>query len=320
MKCPRCQASRKYRDGMNCPCGYRFALDPKQDGCTDGKFLRMVHQASMGGTSYFTLNQLHTACCRKHHVSPKIPLVGAALGIGAGMIFLLIPGLRTFLFGAALFVLVCLGMATICVFRSGPTRQRLEGWLDKYEAMHGPLERLLRTPQLDTPPPEWPEPDIYDYGVERLIVVQHDLLVDLLVFNDVHASQRALVISGRGYPEYLLDRVVRELEENEQLPVFFLHDATQEGAAWVREMQESESLPWHHHPKVDLGMAPQDMEKVKRLAPLHPERVNYALPVDALPWGMLAAGLGLAVEQQASLGALLATAETRGEASTSSFG
>ena len=41
------------------------------------------------------------------------------------------------------------------------------------------LQKMLTTAQLGTPPPDWPEPDIYDYGVERILIVEHDILVDL---------------------------------------------------------------------------------------------------------------------------------------------
>ena len=62
----------------------------------------------------------------------------------------------------------------------------------KWVGVQGPIEKMIETPRLGTPPPEFEEPDLYDYGVERILVVQHDLLVDLFVLNGLHAEQRML--------------------------------------------------------------------------------------------------------------------------------
>ena len=62
---------------------------------------------------------------------------------------------------------------------------QLASWQAKY-----PLEKLLEGRKLEAPPPDWKEEDVYDYGAERVLVVDDDALVDFFVLNDFHAQQR----------------------------------------------------------------------------------------------------------------------------------
>lgn len=69
-------------------------------------------------------------------------------------------------------------------------------WIRTWKAAGKPLAKLLEAPALHAPPAPYREGDIYDYGVERIVIVEHDLLVDLLVMNNQHAEQRALLASS----------------------------------------------------------------------------------------------------------------------------
>ena len=320
MKCPECRVNHKYRAGMRCRCGYDFALDPKSDACTDGKFLAVVNSASSNDTYFFTTNQLYTAFCRKQVRNPWPRfLVGFAF-IGFGL-----AAAHSAEQVAPLVIFGVIGLAFVFSAMNMPlvgsvSRSDLERLLNKYQAKKGPLEKLLVEPTLHKPPPDWPEPDIYEYGVERIVVVQHDLLVDLLVKNDLHSAQRALVISGAGYPDYLIPQAVKALEQNPDLPVYFLHDATTVGQNWFDVISNSDKLPWRDHPLIDMGLYPEDMRRIKRLRPLKPETEDFALAADVLPMAMLSLGIAVALDEQLSLGELLADERERDAGASSSFG
>ena len=310
MKCPECKANHPYKSGMKCRCGYRFSLDPKKDFYTDGKLLGDVAKASQQDTQYFTENQLYTAFCMRPPTWSWI-----AWSIACTIIVVVVTAIKES-WAAAMVAVGVVGLLSVLVVflrgrRRPPSRDRFKKLLDKYENGHGQLPKMLRTLQLGTPPPEWSEPDIYDYGVERLLVVQHEVLVDLLVKNNFHGENRALVLTGGGYPSYLVQPACKALTDDPDLPVFFLHDADPTGQQWATFMiSEPKVMPWADHTKIDLGLHPVDVAKIKRLQSLRPDIQDFQLPVDALPYGMLALGLQNALEQKTTLTELLAMRET----------
>lgn len=195
---------------------------------TDGKFLALIRRVSLNGTQYYTLNQLYAQYCRSLYKGPRNPII-LSVGLAASAIIgydLIGEGLGIALGVAAL---VSLSVAVFRLLRPPPKLARLQSYIDTWVARSHSLDQLLRQPTLHTPPPEWDEADIYDYGVERLLLVEHDLLVDLFVLNGFHAQQRTLVLSLSGYPTYLLPMAKRCLHDNPQLPVYLLHDATSRG-------------------------------------------------------------------------------------------
>ena len=319
MKCPKCGTNHRYRDGMKCNCHYQFALDPKSDQMTDGKLLALVRGASSNGTYYFTPHQLYTTYCSRHRDVGRLPVI-AMVGVVATVAVLMVPPeIKLVCVSILLFALVAIVIAAF-VPSSVPPRSTLEKAVQKYEGIKGPISKLVRSHRLADPPPEWDEPDIYDYGVERVLVVQRDILVDLLVLNGFHKAQRTLIISGGGYPTYLTPMAVQVLEQNSEMPVFFLHDATREGLAWFEQISKSKKLPWQDHAKVDLGIYPDDIRRIKKLRKLRPELSNYGLEIDVLPYAMLVVGLEVAIEERQSLGYLLALRDAEKEHAPSSFG
>ena len=167
-------------------------------------------------------------------------------------------------------------------------------------------KKLLLQPSLYTPPPQWEESDIYDYGVERLLLVEHDLLVDLLVQNGFHAQERTLVLSENGYPSYLLPVARRFLEENSQLPVYFLHDATEHGAQMAARLAPEEVLPLAGHPILDLGLFPEDVKRMHGQRAMQPRRTRFAIPVDYLLFPTLGVWMAHAMVANLAFGDLLA--------------
>ena len=318
MKCPQCSRNHRLgKYGMKCGCNYHFCFNPKAQGTlglTDGKFLGWVRAASQNDTTYFTRNQLYAVYCRRLRKSPVTSLVigGVLLILAAGIYFTISPqrpgsdqaaqaGIA-FFFGVAGIIIIGFGQY---IARQAIPRQDFDFVLGRWLGHGRKLDRLLEQPSLHEPPPEWNELDIYDYGVERLLIVEHDLLVDLFVKNGVHAEQRMLVISESGYPDYLMEVARRLLDEQPDLPVFLLHDATAHGTAMQERLLSSGMLPVESHPLVYLGMRPLDFRKLKRTKQFDRANSNRHLPVDALLLPFMAMGLGVAMTEQMAFSAII---------------
>lgn len=307
MKCPTCGHNQKVKYGLACGgCGYRFVFNPKEPatrGLTDGKFDACIRAASQNETLYFTRNQLQAAYCRRMSGSPLKQ-------IGCGIVALVFAAvLATTEVWPVVIIsgLVGLGFvaAGIQASRRKITPRHFDMLLDRWLSGGRTIDRLLEEPALHDPPPQWSEPDIYDYGVERLLIVERDILVDLFVMNGVHAEQRMLVVSETGYPDYLMPVARRLLEEQPDLPVFLLHDATVHGVAMAERMRVSDVLPLEGRTVTDLGMFPTDFQMLNRTKRFDPDNTHRALPVDAMMLPFMTMGLGAAMTEGMTLGAMI---------------
>lgn len=307
MKCPECGFHQKVKDGLTCgSCDYRFTFNPKESatfGLTDGKFSACIKAASQNETAYFTRNQLYAVLCRRMSGSPLAK-------IGCGIVALTIAAA---FYGLTLWPFAIIAtLAAILSFMAGfvaatekVTPTQFNELLDQWLAQGKSIERLIEEPALHSPPPEWPEPDIYDYGVERLLIVERDVLVDLFVKNGLHAEQRMLVISENGYPDYLLPVARRLLAEQADLPVLLLHDATTHGTAMNERVLSDGMLPLQGHPVTDLGMFPADFQRLKRTKAFDRDNTDRGLPVDAMLMPFMTMGLGAAIAGGMTLGAMI---------------
>ena len=174
-------------------------------------------------------------------------------------------------------------------------------------------------PSLHRPPPEFQEGDLYDYGVERIIIVERRILVDLLVKNGFHVDQKALVFSMDGYPTYIAEKAKKLLAESPDLPVYLLHDATEKGMRMYKKIR----LP-DHHPVIDLGVFPEQIKNLSVLKPLRLKNQEYQVPLDALPYaalsGLSAAAIAANVPFDEVLTSWKQEGNSVGDSSVSSYG
>ena len=263
MKCPECGHNHlRGKNGMVCrKCRRSFILDPKKwqsggTGITDGKFLAILRRATADGTRSVTGNELFTQA-RQHLQARAASVAVLAVVVGAGLATAIIGLVHLSLVGlvGGFFALVA-GVA-LCVQRSGISRRNWNRVVETWKARE-PIPLLLEKPGLHSPPPEWTEPDMYEYGAERLVLCERDILVDWLVRNGVHLKERALILSESGYPDYLLGPARRLLEDNPRLPVYLLHDATKSGRDMEARVRRSPEFAVADHPLTDLGLFEDD--------------------------------------------------------------
>ena len=328
MKCPECQSKQKYSQGMKCvSCGYRFVLNPKTyRSLSDNKLMALVNHVSGNGVYYYTYHQLLGYFLRRQFAERvKGTAILAAVCLGMASILWVWEALFCAVFPAVIFVLCVFSLLRWLPGKKPDValREKLDKALGDWKSAGRKLDKMITKPTLREPPPDWPDSDIYDYGVERVLVVEHDLLVDLFVLNGFHAFHNALVIAESGYPDYLLPRLRDLLQERPDLPVYLLHDATPDGVAMETRVRAATDLPFGEHPIVDLGLMPTDVKVIQSLR--WTKRSSFytrGLPVDLMVYATLAAIAGDAIDMGQPLRevALAAMASGGGSDSSGSYG
>jgi hypothetical protein len=286
MKCPNCKINHPYKSGLICRCGYEFALDPKREGYADARILALVRQASGDGAHYYTKNQLATAASSKQGATIPMIITGIVLISVALVLFVFYRDVS--MIGFFLMVAGCVLLAKGIANRSFD-KQKFLAAISKYESKKGALPKLLRpVDALKAPPPEWNEDDLYDYGVESILIVDRNIVVDQLVLNGHHAANRMLVVSEEGYPSYIVPHVKRILAEQPTIPVRVLHGVSRLGETMAERVKRSEKFCLQNHDILDLGLS---CDQLARLPELQRHAVNGEVPIDHLPWARLSAGL-----------------------------
>lgn len=304
MRCPKCGHNQQRKNGMSCSnCHYRFVIDPKETkyrSLTDGKFIAAINKASANGTRYFTENQLYAVICKQSARSSKIIRI---------VIFVIICGISLFFlpFKISLVFILALGFIFFFVFHAGSfykplSKENFQPLIRKWQAGALKSDKLLGKPSFINAPSAYPEKDIFDYGVESVLIVDKDLLVDLLVKNDWHAENRTLVVSINRYPGYIWSRMVKLLEESKRIPVYFLHDPSPIGVnlksrftARYPQLAEGRTL-------FDFGLHPESLGKIKARDWLGKDGGVQHFSVDYLLSAQLLGFLSLAVANPQTFG------------------
>jgi hypothetical protein len=301
MKCPECGVKQKKDGELRCCCGYQFIFHAgNAQGMTDARFFNLLRRAGGNGRFYFTFPQLYSTWCRQD-AGERNFLLRKRLAAAGVLLFTLFISCF-FLFGwiGGLLSLILLVLPWLLIRQYRRQRPPDSGMLKKlvkqWQAGHGGGdEMLLLGPSLHEPPPGFPEKDLFDYGVERIIIVERPLLVDLLVRNGFHAEQNALVFSRDGYPAYIVQRARKILKEKPSLPVYLLHDASEAGMAMSRKNKLSGRTV------IDLGIRPEHLEKMYFLDALQLRRKGRKAPLDILPYPVLATICGEAIREKSTL-------------------
>lgn len=280
MKCPKCEHNQKYSDGMCCSeCYYQFILDPKADKMNDYKMQKRVEQVGEQGTRHFTLHQLYALYRRKEKERYWQLKVVASV----------IIALLVFSYGNVYFAILLSIVLFVIGLRKTYFRFRLPmeafdkafyKWYKQTKDVE--LRKAVLKPNLKKKPKGNKEDDIYDYGVEAIIVTDRDMYVDLFVKNNYHIQYKALIISENLYPYYLKPQLKQLLVDSPDLPVFFMHDATKEGVGTMEYVRSLEELQIEGHPCIDLGLTPQHFRKLKPLKKLRKIVSEDYAPLDFL--------------------------------------
>ena len=319
MKCPDCGYNQKYSNGMRCgKCRRMFCLDPKIQKMSDGKFLAAVRRASYQGTVKFTQNQLYAAYA-KRAMDPK----GCFWFIS---VLLCIVAIILFFQGEAKFAM-CLAIGSIVVFGLSfiftpmcLTPNEFDSCVIKWKSDKKKIEGLIEFPSLYVSPEKWTEHDIYDYGVEQILIVDRDILVDLFVLNNRHAELRMLVVAESGYPDYISSQVNQLLSDRPDLPIRLLHDTSLSHSDMATRIAKLKWLNIVDHPVTDLGLMEADVFRLKQTNNFRRHYDKCLIPVDTLLLTPLCNGLTACFANESTFAEEIAKGASGGESTSASFG
>ena len=201
MRCPKCD--QKTSSSVICSnkkCRYEFVL--KADSYMwDKRFLARLTSLRNKYRNGFTRAQLI------NHISqgllgPSLKGCFITLSFAATLIFLL----QFFLpLGVAFFMSLFISIAILAAVKQLQSpmkyvkaKKYVDTWCDK-KVVSGLIDEAKLE---DGSQEDWPETDLYDYGVKGILVVEEDYQVDYLIANGLHKDQQCLVISQNGYPNY----------------------------------------------------------------------------------------------------------------------
>ncbi len=313
MKCPKCGYDQRRKYGYTCGnCGRQFVFQ-ERGSITDGQFAAIVRAVSGNSTYFYTDNQLFAQWCRRFPQSTGTwQVVTGSIASAAATAGLLLsdatwPGVVGLIGGG----LVLLGVALKPT--SAPSRATMKLAADRWLRAQ-PMPKRLSKPNLHKPPPEWKEGDVYDYGAEKILIVDDDILVDFLVMNNVHATERVLIVSQTGYPGYVVPLVKRVLEEQPSVPVFLLHRSGEAGR-FMRQLVLRQGIDLAERDVFDLGWTREEAERIKRLRPLFVANWGESIPVDLLHPKALTGALGAAMRHRVPIAVPLGGSSDAGDVS-----
>lgn len=307
MKCPHCENDHKRRYGMTCSrCRYRFVFDPKADGLGDRRFQLALDAVSASGERWFTAGELYARLARAMLPGAAGCTIGGVfLGVivgvvlGGGWWFALIPPLAW------------IGYLTARRQRSPLTRQKFNGLFARWrQANPGSVQTFIDKPSLGDAPKSAPDPDVFDYGAQCVIVTQHDYLVDWLVRNDAHLAHQAIVISATGYPDHLKDRVKDLLEARDRVPVYLLHDTSDEGKRMHSRVLNLPWAPFANARLVDFGL---HRDQIEQLKPFRRLKMSGTITPDMIGFTALGSLLTVAIAERIALAEVLSRKSSHAE-------
>ncbi len=305
MRCPDCGAHQKQEDKRLCSCGYRFVFKVQfSHGMTDVKFLDILRRASQDGRFYFTFAQLYTAWCQQDAAEYLSRFQKKLIALSVVLLAFFATCLFWFSWIGAVLSLIFLVVPYLLLRqyrqRLPPELGELKNLVKQWQAGRGGGDdMLLLSPDLHELSANFPEKELIGYGVERIIIVERRLLVDLLVKNAFHADQNALIFSRDGYPSSIVHCAQKILKENKLLPIYLLHDASETGMLMHRKTKLS------GRKVIDLGIRPEHIEKMKFLNALQLWKKEYKAPLDILPYPVLATLCGQAFREERSFSEVL---------------
>jgi hypothetical protein len=278
MKCPECSNKQKATAGKTCKkCGYVFALDPREaPKLSDRQMKKAIENLSGTGNYYFTFNQLYAALYRmasKSSAKNRVVLI-VAVGAAAAIAFFIATEINlilaiAFVVGVALCILWFLKRPVV------PNHEALVKAITTYRHFH-PMENLVDGTRFKRETSkENLKKELFDYAPERILIVQSNDLVDMLVLNRFHFENKTVVVSASKYPEHVFQACQKFLQKRPDIPVEIMHDASMEGYQLKNKLVADDSWNLKDKDIKDLGLSVQDVGNIQKPIWLPSQHVSH---------------------------------------------
>jgi len=130
----------------------------------------------------------------------------------------------------------------------------------------------------------------FQYAPERILVVERDDLVDMLIRNRFHLSHKTAVVSRSGYPEGVCAACREFLKNHPDTPVQVLHDASTSGFGLTAQLAADPKWEFARQRLIDLGISRVTLDGGSSLPWLSPDTSRSEGTFSANPAKMLRAG------------------------------
>jgi hypothetical protein len=266
MKCPKCEAKQKSSSGATCACGYRFALNPKDSPyLSDRAMAHVIDKLSGNGQYYFTFNQLYSALHKAGYEKKKAKKKVGVLLIVLFSVVLAIVAAKPI--GIWLSVVIALagigGLIALLLWRPEAKYDELARVINHYRSLH-PIANMVDGTRFKVErTKEELKKELFDYAPERILIVQNDQMVDMLVMNRFHFENKTIIVSANKYPEHVFNACQKFLAKKPDIQVELLHDASLEGVKLKSRLLADKSWNLEGKNVVDLGLSTQDVANVK---------------------------------------------------------
>jgi hypothetical protein len=275
MKCPKCETKQKGTAGATCSgCGYVFALNPSEAPyLSDRRMKKAIENLSGTGNYYFTFNQLYAALYRmaskgsstKHVIVPLLVAVFIGLFVATKV---------NAVVGIVIVAVAALAIIGFVLRRAAPDHSALVKAINTYRQFH-PIENLVDGTRFKREvSKEELKRELFDYAPERILIVEHDDLVDMLVLNRFHFENKTVVVSASKYPEHVFNACQKFLQKKPDIPVEILHDASMEGYRLKEKLLADASWNLKDKEIKDLGLSIQDAGNVQKPVWIPGQRVS----------------------------------------------
>jgi hypothetical protein len=263
---------------MSCRhCSYRFVLNPKQSPfISDGFLLKQIKTLSGQGHYYITVDQIVTGLMRAIQGKKNLYFAAKVIALLAALLIIVIlyksgdwgqSKLLNFLF-------IAVAVAGYFHFQSIRTRagkartdlsfaHLIVDTVRSYLEVH-PHPKVVDGKRLEYNGSLPLQKELADYAPDRILIVQHNDLADMLVLNRFHFENKTLVLSASKYPGFIFKYYGECIRKFPDIPVHLIHDASPHGIKMKETLLKDPE--WHLAGKNvwDLGLFQEDVAKMKR--------------------------------------------------------
>ncbi|WP_163830665.1 hypothetical protein [Spartinivicinus ruber] len=220
-------------------------------------------RASAFNTRYFTKNMLYSVFLKASAKSLIAPLI--LVIVFCGIFSVIFIGFLSYI---GLIIAVFIFVIAIKLMIKANKPMSIEDFSDYYKrwvSTRRNNDYLVNKTKLKSPPDKYQETDIFDYGADRIVVVDDPLFVDCLILNDEHMRSKALIVSQDGYPHYLKEQFKKLLEQADNLPVILLHGTNQNKQNMVQAIESNFNVKLAEKQVYDIGYYEEQIKQTKSL-------------------------------------------------------
>lgn len=318
MKCPKCDYNQSYKSGMQCQkCKYQFVLNPKNDLITDNQVISMLKKLSNNGHEYFTELQLTLMIAQAIDKKQASNLAGPIILAIITFILMFTP-ISDFFYLPQIGFTLAIALTLYQISQSNQKPLKPPVYISKIKSLINRIKTstylkdnnyfnyMIEEGKLEQ---NIDNAVIHDFAPEKIIIVDNNVTVDLLVYNQVHIKSKSAIVSIEGYPNQVYTATKSFIENQPDIPVYLFHDGSSQNRNYLGLFKSNSQWSHLHNNAQDLGITWSQLKNYTKTLPYIVEDKIYFtkfksqlvnnqrayLPIDFAQPTALITGLGVAI-------------------------